>query len=105
MLLHDASDPVMELAKISLYCGKTFLANLFFVLFSMLFITTRDFIYPICVISPLFYADEASLVRYVEVYIAALSTIGLLNLFWSYLILSMVKRHIATGNVQGDIRE
>ena len=105
MLLHDMSDPFMESAKIFLYAKQQKFADLFFVLFSMIFIVTRDFVYPMCIIAPLFYSVEAMQVEYLNVYIGALSTLGLLNLFWSYLILSMIQRHLVKGNIEGDIRE
>ena len=105
MFLHDMSDPLMEMAKLFLYAGNEFLANVFFVLFSVTFIISRDFIFPICLIAPLTYNEIGRQVPYIDVYIVALSTIGVLNIFWSYLILSMIKRHIISGDVKGDIRE
>ena len=106
MLLHDISDPLMEMAKLFLYSNQQFLANLFFMLFSFTFMITRDIIYPICIISPLFYNTEATKhVQYLEVYIGALSTIAFLNLFWTLLILKMIQGHLTKGNVEGDIRE
>jgi sphingoid base N-palmitoyltransferase len=105
MLLHDASDPFMEAAKAALYCNYQNLANIFFVIFSCTFMLTRDFIYPICIIAPLYYSAESAMVKHIELYIAALSVIGVLNFFWTYLILSMIKRNILSGDVKGDIRE
>ncbi len=50
LIVHDISDPIMELAKCSLYLGKKTLANISFVVFALMFFFTRLYLFPYYVI-------------------------------------------------------
>lgn len=105
MLLHDVSDPFMETAKVFMYCKHQFFANIFFVIFATTFIISRCVIYPICAVAPLFYSKNTELAPGFLPFRHGLCVIQVLDLFWSYLILKMIARHIIYGDVKGDIRE
>ena len=46
MLLHDISDPLMELAKLTLYCQHRTIANGLFILFASVFVMSRCIYFP-----------------------------------------------------------
>jgi hypothetical protein len=50
MLVHDISDPLLELAKLLLYCKRHFVANTMFVVFAAVFIVSRCIYYPLRII-------------------------------------------------------
>lgn len=105
MLLHDVSDPFMEAAKVCLYANLKGLANILFAAFAACFMISRDFIYPIYVISPLFYVEAMDHLPTGHYYTAALCIIEMLNLFWSSLIIKMILKQFMSGHIQDDIRE
>jgi hypothetical protein len=46
MVLHDMSDPLMEIAKLCLYSGQQGRANFWFASFAVTFIASRCYVYP-----------------------------------------------------------
>lgn len=53
MLLHDASDPFLHVAKMAKYAKKDDLANISFGIFAIVFLITRCVLYPFFVVFPL----------------------------------------------------
>lgn len=51
LLVHDVADPFMEVAKCALYKGYEGVANVMFGLFVLVFIMTRNIIYPFYIVS------------------------------------------------------
>lgn len=113
LILHDVSDPFMEIAKTCLYSGKQLLADIGFGLFALVFLVSRCFVFPVFVMWPLFdylfrsdvgYA-KAQTVPYWYFGPLALVMLQLLHLFWGGLILKMLFGAISKGKVDDDIRE
>jgi len=55
MVLHDFSDPLLEIAKLALYAKKQLLADVAFACFAGAFIWTRLWFYPLYIIGSLWY--------------------------------------------------
>ncbi|KAJ3159431.1 hypothetical protein HDU86_001749 [Geranomyces michiganensis] len=111
LLLHDLSDPIMELAKMALYAGKTRLADALFGTFAVVFIVTRNWIFPYYIIRSIFqYAYDAphpTLAMGISVRdacVAFLCTLEVFHLFWASLILRMAKNAIVNKGVGDDAR-
>lgn len=107
MILHDMSDPIMEIAKIFHYGKNETMANVFFVLFAGVFFYTRDYLFPAFVVLNCMYVTLESRELYpygMECSVFLLCLQGL-HVFWSSLILKMVGEAVVGGGVQGDTRE
>ena len=52
LVLHDVSDPFMEVAKLMLYSGKQLWANLWFASFALVFLLSRWVVYPLVILIP-----------------------------------------------------
>ncbi|KAJ3037972.1 hypothetical protein HDV00_001175 [Rhizophlyctis rosea] len=115
LLLHDASDPIMELAKMCLYSGQKMLADILFAAFAVVFIITRNIIYPIYVIASIpQYAwverDGKSIpipennpgIRASALF--GMSVLEVLHIYWAFLILKMAKKAIVDKGVGDDTR-
>eukprot|EP00842_Homolaphlyctis_polyrhiza_P004300 jgi/Hompol1/4871/HPOL_001853-RA len=111
LTLHDAADPFMEFAKMSLYAGNEKLADIFFALFAIVFIVTRNIIFPFYVILSIrlyaFYPDGSDLPNYSIKYSAeaALWILEILHIYWAALIIHMAIKAIRGGGVEDDVRE
>ena len=88
------------------------MADVFFALFAAVFLITRNYIFPVYVISSLYvygyYEDGTELPRG-HAYIKwnafyALCILEILHIYWGFLILKMVKVAIFSNGVQDDIR-
>jgi len=86
MLLHDAADPLMELAKCSLYAGFEGAANAFFLLFASTFIYLRDYVYPRHIIWNTYLQLTANQVAFRLPTMACLVALWILHMFWSVLV-------------------
>lgn len=53
MLIHEVSDPLLAAAKICKYLEKDVAADVFFVIFSIVFTVTRLVIFPMYILTPL----------------------------------------------------
>ncbi|KAI8848607.1 TLC domain-containing protein [Chytridium lagenaria] len=113
LLLHDVSDPFMEIAKMFVYTGNQRMADLFFAQFAVVFLVTRNFIFPVYVItaSPLYaYHEDGSMIPYGHwemnwACIALLCVLCALHYYWGYLIVKMVFKALVEKKVEGDIRD
>jgi hypothetical protein len=52
LILHDMSDPLMEVAKLMLYMGKQLWANIWFGMFALSFVVGRCVIFPLTILIP-----------------------------------------------------
>lgn len=86
MLLHDVADPIMEIAKISLYLGYEWLANIFFACFMVVFIVLRDFVYPRHIIWNTYLLLWENQYEFRHVTISCLVALWILHLFWTVLV-------------------
>ncbi|KAJ3093691.1 Ceramide synthase 1 [Physocladia obscura] len=101
LLLHDLADPIM-------------MADIFFAIFALTFLVTRNFIFPYYVISACIpygvYEDGERMPRgyahYFWVSVGCLWVLQFLNLNWGFLIFKMVVKAVQSGGkVDGDIRD
>ncbi|KAM0686475.1 Ceramide synthase 2 [Conglomerata obtusa] len=98
MILHDLSDPIMEFGKICFYLKKQYVADIAFVIFSVVFVINRCLLYPIFIIYPVF-RDVLSVDKSIEMLLICLCLVLLLiiNLMWAAMILKMAIRMINDG--------
>ncbi|KAJ3399863.1 hypothetical protein CcCBS67573_g01106 [Chytriomyces confervae] len=112
LLLHDCSDPIMEYAKCSLYLKKQQRADSFFTLFAVVFIVTRNILFPYvirCAHVHSILEDGTRMPRGSEFWgnfcLGCLWVLAALNFYWGFLIVKIAVKTAITGEVEGDIRE
>ncbi|KAJ8536351.1 hypothetical protein K7X08_034752 [Anisodus acutangulus] len=114
LAIHDGSDVLMEIAKISKYSGFDMIADIFFCLFSVAFTLLRIICYPFWVIRSTCYEilyvvdTEKDRTTGIILYIAfnaMLMCLLILHLIWWRLILRMLVNQILSGHVTDDVRE
>ncbi|KAJ3029711.1 UNVERIFIED_CONTAM: Ceramide synthase 3 [Siphonaria sp. JEL0065] len=112
LLLHDFSDPFMEFAKCNLYLKRQKVADNFFTMFAVVFLSTRNVLFPYVILS----AHEHSILEdgsrmprgfsfWGDFCLGCLWVLAALNVYWGYLIVKIAVKTIITGEVEGDIRE
>lgn len=108
LLVHDAADSWLAMAKIFIYTKNKLATDVFFGIFLIIWVITRIVIYPYC----LLYCTtvEPYLCGLIDVTFGAhqffnffLYLLQVLHLIWTYLIFRIVYRKIAKGNVE-DVR-
>ncbi|GCB64994.1 hypothetical protein scyTo_0014838, partial [Scyliorhinus torazame] len=106
MCLHDASDFLLEAAKMANYTKCQRLCDLLFVIFGLLFISTRLGLYPIWILNTTLFESWEIVGPYPSWWIfnLLLLLLQLLHSFWSYLIIRITCRAIAKGKVSKDDR-
>lgn len=110
ILLHDIADPIMELAKLNLYTRNTKTADFLFAVFALVFIATRNIIYPFYVIASVlkycYWEDGTSMPNFPihMTFITSLSVLAIMHVYWGALILNMVYLAITEKGVADDIR-
>ncbi|KAJ3101627.1 Ceramide synthase 2 [Phlyctochytrium planicorne] len=113
LVLHDLVDPFLEVAKMFVYTGWQRFADLFFVIFAVIFLFTRSFVFPVYVVPAVNYYgyhEDGTPVPYGRLDIRYFCMGGLwilccLHFYWSYLIIKMVFKAIIDKKVEGDIRD
>ncbi|XP_033022739.1 protein Lines homolog 1-like isoform X1 [Lacerta agilis] len=106
MLIHDCADFWLEAAKIFKYAHWERACSFFFVIFSIVFFTTRIIFFPFWIlratmIYPLYYTQTFAL-AYI-LYNGPLLILQGLHLYWGYLVLKILKKFIFIKNVK-DVR-
>ncbi|KAI8900254.1 TRAM/LAG1/CLN8 homology domain-containing protein [Globomyces pollinis-pini] len=109
-VLHDVSDPLMELAKIVLYAGYNKIADMFFGLFALTFIVTRNGLLPFMIsLIPRYlvypdgsYMPSNFIMRSIQLF---LCTLELLHIYWATLIIKMAYKALVEKGVSDDIRD
>eukprot|EP00062_Callorhinchus_milii_P026610 gi/632988923/ref/XP_007883370.1/ PREDICTED: ceramide synthase 5-like [Callorhinchus milii] len=106
LLLHDAADIFLELAKMANYAKWQRLCNTFFLLFAVVFIVTRLIIYPIKSVRSVFYESWEIIgpFRIWGFINLLLLTLQVMHIYWSYLIIRMVFKAFHKGKVSKDDR-
>ncbi|XP_078283290.1 ceramide synthase 2-like [Rhinoraja longicauda] len=105
MAVHDASDILLESAKMFNYAGWKSLCNSLFIVFAAVFIITRLIIFPFWIIHctwvyPLYHYPPFFGYYFFNVMLVVLQ---LLHLFWAYLILQMLAKFLSS-KLDGDDR-
>jgi hypothetical protein len=103
MLLHDISDPFMEVSKLGLYLDWQWLSMLAFPTFAAVFIYTRNWLYPRYIVAKVW--EHRTYYEYWYPTFTCLCILALLHVFWSCLILKILYLNAIKGEAQGDIRE
>lgn len=108
MILHDFSDPIMEMAKVVFYLEYQTFADILFIIFANVFYLLRLVIYPYII-----YKDTLLLITYIgylknfkiiiAMYVVKI-LLFVLNLIWGFFIAKMMFKMCSYGNVKGDIR-
>ncbi|KAI4535605.1 hypothetical protein MG293_014831 [Ovis ammon polii] len=98
MIVHDVADIWLESAKMFSYAGWKQTCNALFFIFSAVFLISRLIIFPFWIlyctlILPLHYLQPFFSYIFLNLQLMVLQV---LNLYWSYLILKMLKRSIFT---------
>ncbi|KAJ3047024.1 Ceramide synthase 3 [Rhizophlyctis rosea] len=115
LLLHDLSDPIMELAKMFLYATHKKMADILFATFAVVFIITRNWIYPYYVIGSIltygFLEKDGKLIPIPEdgpgiraSAIFGMTVLEILHVYWAFLIVKMAKKAIVDKGVGDDTR-
>ncbi|RKO97423.1 hypothetical protein CXG81DRAFT_2492, partial [Caulochytrium protostelioides] len=113
LLVHEVSDPWMEIAKCCLYTGFTKAADALFATFAASFIISRTIVFPLGVVLPLWWtAVDAKGVRvpngrsdlFNTLYVG-LWILQAFHVYWSMLIVDVAAKALRTGNVNGDNRD
>ncbi|KFV62360.1 Ceramide synthase 4, partial [Dryobates pubescens] len=97
MLLHDASDYILELAKVLHYLRRRRLCDAAFVAFALVFISSRLVLFPL--LTYYYFVTKFQLFLISCLINVFLLVLQLLHIFWSYLIIQMIYRIILQGEV------
>ncbi|XP_044788788.1 ceramide synthase 3 isoform X3 [Bubalus bubalis] len=105
MIVHDVADIWLESAKMFSYAGWKQTCNTLFFIFSTVFLISRLIIFPFWIlyctlILPLHYLQPFFSYIFLNLQLLVLQV---LNLYWSYFILKMLKRSIFTKSIR-DVR-
>nr|KAF6449824.1 ceramide synthase 6 [Molossus molossus] len=99
LCLHDSADALLEAAKMANYAKFQKICDLLFVMFAMVFITTRLGIFPLWVLNSTLFESWEIVGPYPSwwVFNLLLLLIQGLNCFWSYLIIKIACKAISKG--------
>ncbi|NXM26568.1 CERS4 synthase, partial [Oxyruncus cristatus] len=102
MLVHDASDYILELAKMLHYLKWQRVCEAVFIAFAVVFIISRLVIFPLVVYH--YFVTQLPLYPISCLITAFLAVLQLLHIFWSYLIIQMILTVILRGVKRQDAR-
>ncbi|KAI1889723.1 hypothetical protein AGOR_G00165880 [Albula goreensis] len=105
MIIHDASDVLLESAKLFNYAKWEKTCNIIFIAFAIVFMVTRLIIFPFWLIHCTWVYPVLSYPPFFGYYFfnVMLVVLLMLHIFWAYLILRMLKKFLF-GNLTGDER-
>ncbi|RXN36024.1 ceramide synthase 6 isoform X2 [Labeo rohita] len=106
MCLHDAADVLLEAAKMANYAKCQRLCNVLFVMFALVFISSRLGVYPVWILNTTVFESWEIVGPYPSwwVFNVLLVLLQALHTFWSYLIVRIACRAISRGKVSKDDR-
>ncbi|KTG44249.1 hypothetical protein cypCar_00041217 [Cyprinus carpio] len=106
MCLHDAADILLEAAKMANYGKCQRLCNVLFVMFALVFISSRLGVYPVWILNTTVFESWEIVGPYPSwwVFNVLLVLLQALHTFWSYLIVRIACRAISRGKVSKDDR-
>ncbi|NXX43738.1 CERS4 synthase, partial [Tricholaema leucomelas] len=102
IVLHDASDYILELAKLLLYLRWHRLCDAAFVAFALVFVSSRLLLFPL--LTYYYFVSKFQLFLISFLVSLFLLVLQLLHIFWSYLILQMVFSILLRGEKRKDAR-
>ncbi|KAK6090753.1 hypothetical protein P3W45_000476 [Vairimorpha bombi] len=101
MALHDVSDPFLESAKIFIYMEKKKLANIGFIIFTVVFVVSRIFLYPYFILYPVvyyfwgnFYCTQTIICTF------CLIILYFLHIYWTILIFKTIKKFVIDKEIR-----
>ena len=106
MLLHDVSDPLLELAKLSNYAKISWICDSAFVAFALSFGSTRLWFYPFHVLHSVIYHtyEIVGPFGYHLMFVFMLVGLQCLHIMWYFYIIKAAVKFIRKGNVDKDER-
>ncbi|KAG7327505.1 hypothetical protein KOW79_009111 [Hemibagrus wyckioides] len=106
MLLHDSSDFLLESAKMFNYAGWKKTCDSLFVVFAVVFLGTRLFVFPCRVLYSTFVESLNFFKPFPAYYLfnGLLLVLQALHIFWANLILRMLYKFVFLGKVERDER-
>ncbi|NXU90578.1 CERS5 synthase, partial [Xiphorhynchus elegans] len=106
LCLHDASDFLLEAAKLANYAKYQRVCDAFFMLFGVVFIVTRLGIYPFWILNTTLFESWELIGPYPSWWLfnGLLLTLQLLHIIWSYLIIRTASKALVRGKVSKDDR-
>lgn len=106
MCVHDASDFLLEVAKLANYGKYQRTCDFLFVVFSVVFFITRLIIYPIWVLNSTMFESWEIVGPYPSwwVFNGLLVVLQVLHVIWSYLIARIAVKAVMRGKVCNDVR-
>ncbi|XP_078439298.1 ASC1-like protein [Wolffia australiana] len=113
LALHDATDIFLEIAKMSKYCGRDDLAQLFFAKFVVVWTALRLVYFPFWIIRSTSYEVTLTLDKekhkqegpiYYYIFNTLLLCLLFLHIYWSVLIFRMIVKQLQLGNISDDVR-
>ncbi|XP_048835181.1 ceramide synthase 6 isoform X2 [Brienomyrus brachyistius] len=106
MCLHDAADVLMEAAKMANYAKCQRLCNVIFVMFALVFTSSRLGVYPIWILNSTLFESWEIVGPFPSwwVFNVLLFLLLVLHSFWSYLIVRIACRAVSRGKVSKDDR-
>uniref|UniRef100_A0A8C2U8L9 Ceramide synthase 5 n=3 Tax=Coturnix japonica TaxID=93934 RepID=A0A8C2U8L9_COTJA len=106
LCLHDASDFLLEAAKLANYAKYQRLCDAFFMLFGVVFIVTRLGIYPFWILNTTLFESWELIGPYPSWWLfnGLLVTLQILHVIWSYLIVRTAYKALVRGKVSKDDR-
>ncbi|XDV29985.1 hypothetical protein PO909_032997, partial [Leuciscus waleckii] len=99
MCLHDAADVLLEAAKMANYSKCQRLCNVLFIMFALVFISSRLGVYPVWILNTTVFESWEIVGPYPSwwVFNTLLVLLQALHTFWSYLIVRTAYRAISRG--------
>lgn len=106
MCLHDASDFLLEAAKLANYAKYQRLCDTLFVIFSAVFVVTRLGIYPFWILNTTLFESWEMIGPYPSWWLfnGLLLILQVLHVIWSYLIARIAFKALIRGKVSKDDR-
>ncbi|XP_064428080.1 ceramide synthase 4 isoform X2 [Mirounga angustirostris] len=106
LLLHDASDYLLEAGKMFNYTNRRKVCDALFIIFSLVFFYTRLVLFPTQILYTTYYESIAEWSPFFGYYFfnVLLMVLQLLHVFWSCLILRMLYSFLKKGRMEKDVR-
>ncbi|MEE6472213.1 hypothetical protein FKM82_009536 [Ascaphus truei] len=106
LCLHDASDFLLEAAKLTNYAKYQRLCDSFFIFFGLVFVTTRLVIYPLWILNTTLFESWELIGPYPSWWLfnGLLLILQVLHTVWSYLIIRVAYKFVIRGKVLKDDR-
>ncbi|KAI4474407.1 hypothetical protein M0804_014872 [Polistes exclamans] len=105
LLLHDSSEIFLEMAKMTNYANYQRTCDLLFIIFTIIWIVTRIYIFPFWIINSAI-TEVSKLMINLSFYIFStlLSLLFVLHVIWTCVIIRIAYNAFYVGQVEGDIR-